>query len=166
MSLDNIHLQPALMQSLYGKSLYLLNTKQNDQEFSNAPKIGFLGNNQKKIAVLVENEQAVYLPDDALNFLMGILTACKLSMADIALINLAHHRGTTYVELTEQLQTSTCILFGVPVATLQLPLKFPHYQIQQFNNQVYLSALSLSELQQDKSEKMKLWNCLKKIFSI
>jgi hypothetical protein len=47
-----------------------------------------------------------------------------------------------------------------------LPLQFPAYQIQKFNNQVYLAAPALHLLAQDKAEKTKLWNCLKQVFSI
>ena len=57
-------------------------------------------------------------------------------------------------------------LFGLDVSELALPLQFPHYQVQQFNNQVYLSSASLIELQANKEEKMRLWNCLKKIFAL
>ena len=57
-------------------------------------------------------------------------------------------------------------LFGLGADALALPLQFPHYQVQQFNNQVYLSSVALNELQANKDEKMKLWNSLKKIFSL
>jgi hypothetical protein len=121
---------------------------------------------KKKIAVLVNSTAAIYLPDEELNFLLGILTACKLSMADIALINLAKNPGLDYTAVTGQLRAEKIFLFGLDADALALPLQFPHYQVQQFNNQVYLSSVSLNELQANKEEKMKLWNCLKKIFAL
>ena len=166
MSLDNIELSSAILQSLYSKSLYDLNTNKPAERIKSGGKIGFLGTNQKKIAILVSANESIYLPEEELNFLLGILTACKLSMADIALINLAKNPDLTYTAITEQLKAENILLFGLNAEALQLPLEFPHYQIQAFNNQVYLSSLSLSALQKDKDEKMKLWNCLKKIFSI
>ena len=87
-------------------------------------------------------------------------------MADIALINLAKNPGLAYTTVTEQLKAEKVFLFGLDTTALALPLQFPHYQVQQFNNQVYLSSASLHELQANKEEKMKLWNCLKKIFSL
>ncbi len=166
MSLDNIQLPDMVLQALYSKSLYDLETNKSALDDIQSGSIPFLGNNQKKIAIVVNTETAIYLPDDELNFLLGILTACKLSMADIALVNLSKNADLNYSILAEQLKAEKVILFGLNAATIELPLQFPHYQVQQFNNQVYLSSVSLSELQANKEEKMKLWNCLKKIFSI
>ncbi len=166
MSLDNIQLPDTVLQGLYNKSLYDLNT---DKPATNEPittSISFLGDNLKRIGVVVSSDEAIYLPDDELNFLMGILSACKLSMADVALINTEKNAGVSYTAITEQLKAEKIFLFGLQPNVLGLPLAFPHYQIQQFNNQVYLSSVGLQNLQADKAEKLKLWNCLKKIFSI
>ena len=166
MSLDNMELTETLIQSLYSKSLYDLKTNTSCLDKVQGGSIGFLGSNQKRIVLLVNSSQAIYLPDEELNFLLGILTACKLTMADIALINISKNPDLLYTDITEQLKAEKIFLFGLGVKALELPLQFPHYQVQHFNNQVYLSSPSLSDLQKDKEEKMKLWNCLKKIFSL
>jgi hypothetical protein len=166
MSLDNIQLPDTILQSLYSKCLYDLDSDKSVLSAIQTTGISFLGNNQKKITILVNYETAIYLPDEELNFLMGILTACKLSMADVALVNLTKNPEVTYATISEQLNAEKVFLFGPEAAVLELPLQFPHYQVQPFNNQVYLSAVSLKELQANKEEKMKLWNCLKKIFSL
>ncbi|MFM6924005.1 MAG: hypothetical protein ACKOU7_00755 [Ferruginibacter sp.] len=166
MSLDNIQLPDTILQSLYSKCLYDLDSDKSVLSAIQTPGISFLGNNQKKITILVNCETAIYLPDEELNFLLGILTACKLSMADIALVNLSKNPGISYTALSEQLKAEKVFVFGPDAAVLELPLQFPHYQVQPFNNQVYLSAVSLKELQANKEEKMKLWTCLKKIFSL
>jgi hypothetical protein len=166
MSLDNILLPDMVLQGLYSKCLYDLETNESVLDDIQTAGIGFLGSNQKHIAILVNTEAAIYLPDDELSFLMGILNACKLTMADIALINLSKNADLSYPVLSEQLKAQKVFLFGLNAAMIGLPLQFPHYQVQQFNNQVYLSSVSLNELQANKEEKMKLWVCLKKIFSI
>ena len=164
MSLDNIQLPVSVLQSLYNKSLYDLNTNKSEVISDEAANIIFLGNNANKIIILVNSTAAIYLPDEDLNFLLGILSACKLSMADIALVNVANNPAISYTEITGQFKAKKIILFGTEPEAIGLPLQFPHYQIQQFNNQVYLSSVSLTELQADKEEKLKLWNCLKRIF--
>jgi hypothetical protein len=146
--------------------LYDLKTDESGLDAIQAGSIGFLGSNQKKIALLVNSTQAIYLPDEELSFLLGILSACKLSMADIALINVSKNPGLLYTTITDQLKAEKIFLFGLDAEALALPLQFPHYQVQKFNNQVYLSSASLTDLQKDKEEKTKLWNCLKKIFSL
>ena len=95
---------------------------------------------------------------------MGILGACNLSMEDVALVNMNKNTGLTYISISEQLKAETILLFGVQPSALELPLQFPEYQVQKYNNQVYLSAPILTKLQGDKAEKLKLWNCLKQIF--
>lgn len=166
MSLDNIQLPATILQGLFSKCLYDLDSDKSVLSDIQSSGISSLGNNQKKIAILVNCETAIYLPDEELNFLLGILTACKLSMADIALVNLYKNPDLIYSDLTEQLKAEKVFLFGLTASTIELPLQFPHYQVQQFNNQVYLSSVALNELQANKEEKMKLWNCLKKIFAI
>jgi len=167
MSLDNIQLPDTILQALYSKCLYDLDSDKSVlTEIQQSSGISFLGTNQKKIVILVNCDTSIYLPDEELNFLLGILTACKLSMADVALVNLSKNPGVTYPVLSEQLNAEKVFLFGPDASVLELPLQFPHYQVQPFNNQVYLSAASLQELQANKEEKMKLWNCLKKIFSL
>ncbi len=166
MSLDNIQLPDTILQGLYGKCLYDLEPHKSVLDGIQSGSIGFLGSNQKKIAILVSSKTSIYLPDEELNFLMGILSACKLSMADIALVNLDKNPYINYSILTEELKAEKVFLFGLTAAAIALPLKFPHYQVQQFNNKVYLSSVSLNEMQANKEEKMKLWTCLKKIFSM
>lgn len=164
MSLDNIQLPPFVLQDLFKDSLVeLVPTGQT----TNSPvlsSISFLGNNQKNITILVNVPATIYLPDDELNFLMGILTACQLSMADIALVNLSSNNAIDYNTINDQLTPEKILLFGIDPLSLLLPLQFPYYQVQPFNNQVYLSSPALNLLQTDKAEKTKLWNCLKKIF--
>lgn len=166
MSLDNIQLPSIVIQDLYKNSLVdLNNTKAVTEEIKSAV-LPFLGNNQKRICIVVNDENALYLSDDLLNFLLGILAACKLSMADVALVNAAKNKTIDYAFLQEQLNAETVLMFGVTALQMQLPMQFPFYQIQQFNNQAYLTAPELQKLQEDKAEKMKLWNSLKQLFSI
>lgn len=162
MSLDNIQLTPFVLGTLFNKSLYDLKPT---GEKSTASNISFLGDNKKRIALLVYSPESIYLPDEELNFLLGILTACKLSMMDIALINISKNPELSYTDIAEQIKAEKVFLFGVNPEVLKLPLQFPHYQLQHYNNQVYLSSAPLNKLQTDKQEKLKLWNSLKRVFS-
>lgn len=164
MSLDNIQLPPVILQDLYKNSLVDLRSAEGSSKPSTKAGLSFLGDNQKKIIIVVKEKDAIYLPDEDLNFLMGILTACKLNMADIALLNLSANPSLDHNSINTELAAEKILLFGVDPLVLSLPLQFPHYQVQQYNNQVYLSAPALNILQDDKAEKMKLWTCLKKIF--
>ena len=166
MSLDTIQLPASIIQSLYSGLLYDLGTDKLIKENTTDEDISFLGNNLKKVMILVDSTSSIYLPDDELNFLLGILAACQLNMADIALINIAKNKQVTYQAISEKLGAEKIILFGANSSELQLSLQFPYYQVQQFNNQTYLASVGLQTLMTDKAEKIKLWSCLKKIFSV
>ena len=166
MSLDNIQLPPFLIQELYKNSLIEADNKQLKTKSLKTDELLFLGKNQKNILVIVDEENAVYLPDETLNFLIGILGACKLSLSDTALVNFHRNNSINYKILQSTFKPHVILFFGVEPAVLEFPLQFPHYQLQAYNKQTYLSAPSLDILAADKQEKLQLWTCLKKLFSI
>jgi len=159
MSLDNIQLTPFILQELFKKNLVGNSNVQAQVTSSVNKPISFLGKNKKQIAIIVNNDDALYLPDEQLSFLLGILAACKLTMEDVAIINIKKNEALTYKTLTKELNTEKIFLFGVDASEIELPL-------QQYNKQLYLSSPLLSILQDDKAEKSKLWLCLKQVFSI
>jgi DNA polymerase III psi subunit len=166
MSFENIQLPPFLIQDLYKNVLIDLKDSQASDDSLRNPNILFLGKNEKNILILVNEEKIPFLEDGDLNFLIGILGACKLSMADVALVNFHQHKKLSSQALNESFSPSKNILFGVTPAAIELPLHFPHYQVQQYNNRSYLGAPSLKELAADKQLKMQLWESLKKLFSL
>ena len=166
MSLDNIQLPAIVLQDLFANALVDLKTQNAAAASVAAGDLSFLGENKKMVSIIVDHANVIYLPDDELNFLLDILSACKLSMADVALLNRAKNPTLTYRELSEQLSAEKILLFGIEPSTLELPLQFPHYQIQNYNNQVYLSSPALRVLADKKEEKIKLWGCLKQVFAI
>ena len=166
MSLDNIQIPAIVLQDLFKDSLVDLKTDEHAGDLPSPSQLSFLGTNLQRVVIVVNNSNATYLPDEELNFLLGILSACKLSMADVALLNLSKNKAVNYNMIADELYAEKIFLFGVEPSALQLPLQFPHYQVQKYNSQVYLSSPDLSTLSTDRAEKTKLWNCLKQVFNI
>lgn len=166
MSLDNIELTPFLIQELFKNSLVEFYDIAPTQKTKQVLPFNILGNNKSRVIIIIENDETVYLPDTQLNFLLGILSACKLTMDDVAILNIKKNKAVTYKAIELELKAEKIILFGVAPIQIELPIEFPHYQIQQYNNQTYISAAPLSDIQDDKTEKTILWNCLKQLFSI
>ena len=166
MSLDNIQLPSIVIQELFKHSLTSLETEHAIEENLPSSPFSILGKNKKNIVLLISNEETLYLPDEELNFLLGILSACQLTMEDVGILNIKKNKAVTYNSISQGLKAEKIFLFGVDPAEIALPLAFPHYQVQRYNNQTYLSAPLLSSFKNDKTEKGKLWNCLKQIFSI
>jgi hypothetical protein len=161
MSLNKIQLQPQLLASLYGNSL-------SDSGTSNVPDaqvFKYLGDNRKNIFLIVNHPSAPFLPDEELSFLTTILNACRLSLSDVGIVN---YSLVSLAELQEAIEKDarTIILFGIDPLSIGLPINFPQFQLQQFNNRMYLYSPTLTELGNDKTLKAKLWNALKTLFGI
>jgi hypothetical protein len=160
MSLNQIQLNNQLLAGLY--SSVLIET--NATIMPTQTHVKYLGKNEKCILVLISNESLPFLPDNELNFFTSVLSACKLSLADVAIVNV--HSLNNPETITETIECRNVLLFGVEPLSIGLPIHFPYFQLQQFNKRTYLSAPPLSEVEADKAVKLNLWNSLKKLFSI
>ena len=131
------------------------------------PPYKFLGNNKKQIVVVVNCPSDVFVPEGDLQFLTKMLDACKLNMADVAIVN--HATAAVQIDrLKIQLQPKFLLLFGVEPDIIQLPINFPSYKEQPYAGTTYLFTPALSDLNQEtdqaKGLKRKLWDCLKRMF--
>lgn len=133
------------------------------------PDKWFLGGNAKGVLVIVIDAENVYLADDALQLLTGILNACKLNMADIAVVNYARY-PYPFSKLTQLMQINYCILFDVSLQSVQLPFSIPYHQVQPYNNCTFTYAPALQTMlgasEEAKLQKSRLWLSLKKMFNI
>ncbi len=161
MSLNNIQLNPHLISDLYRNSL----VEENENDSIDSYK--FLGKNIKNILIIVNKPNVAFIEDEELQFLSTVLSACTLSIADIAIVNeTSLKKGTSYTSLLHYFNCKFMLLFDVDSQSIDLPFNFPHFQLQQFDQTTYLSAPSLKEIEKEKVLKTKLWNCLKTHFNI
>ena len=181
MSLDDIKLSPFLVKKLYEKTLVVSsfakeeNEKNQKEEADNAiittvstkeELIKYLGKNNRHILIVVNEKDHKFLGDDELSFLMNILSACNITMADAALVNAYADENVVYENLIKNFEPSTILFIGTEPQALGFPVQIPMYQVQAYNKQQYLCTPSLQKLSADKEEKKQLWVALKKIFSI
>ena len=181
MSLNDIHLPLTVIADLY-KTVLIEDkgfaVKKNEVEkpisgeikemnpVKKSPALTFLGSNKKQVVIIVNYQDALYIPDDKLAFLTNILTACKLNLADIALLNFANVGKVAYKDFFEAVPAKSVIFFGVQPDILSVPMNFPIFQVQHFDNVDYLSSPPLDEIEADKTLKGNLWTSLKKIFKL
>lgn len=129
----------------------------------------FLGNNNKKITILVNEPGVVFLNEESLVFLTKILGACKLNMADVAVANILQEH-INIIKINEELTPTVCLLFDVQPDSIELPFNVPEYQIQKYDGCVFMIAPSLEayygESNEAKLAKTKLWVSLKNIFKL
>ena len=116
--------------------------------------------------MIVRYPTATYLPDEQLNFLTSILAACKLSLGDVAIVNILNAPPAFYKGAMEKFRSTTTILFGITPQEFEMPVNFPEFQVQRFNNCTFLHTPGLESLEADKVLKSKLWVCLRRMFSL
>lgn len=170
MNINEIQLPAKLVADLYRSSLVETNgnhpSAEENKETTSVTGWKWLGDNRKNILVIVQQTDAVHLPDKELDFLTTMLSACKLGLADVAIVNRKNHPEASYRELAGFFKSKIVLLFDVEPAAFGLPMNFPHYQLQAFANATFLFSPSLSELENDKLQKSKLWVCLKRLFNL
>jgi hypothetical protein len=90
-------------------------------------------------------------------------------MADVSIVNLANS-AKNFTQLHQTLNTRFLLLFDVATSAIDLPFSIPLYQLQSYDQCQILQATSLNamlgEEKAAKDEKMKLWNGLRKMFSL
>lgn len=161
MSLNHIQLTPQLLVDLYQD--VLIETVTESEPATSV--LSYLGKNEKNILIITSKTEVRFLTDGEFDFLTSILSACKLGNADVAIVNWKQTEKNLQ-EILLQLQSKTVLLFDVNPLEVDLPLNFPHFQIQHFDKQTYLYAPSLEEIANDVVSKKQLWNSLKKLFEI
>jgi hypothetical protein len=126
----------------------------------------WLGENNRNILVAVQYDDVVHLPDAQLQFLANMLSACKLSLADVAIVNVKAQPQGQYKEIITQFKSKVALLFDIEPSAFGMPMNFPYFQIQPFDSCSFLYSPSLEELEADKLQKSKLWVALKRLFNL
>lgn len=159
MSLNNIFLNTTMLADLYSDVLIEIDATGVPETVLN----NYLGSNEKNILIVVNKADAVYVEEEELSFLTNVLSACSLSLADVAIINW-HNRESA--SIVAELHSKQVLLFGLSPLQFGLPINFPNFQNQNFNNTIYLTAPDLFVISKDVNLKKELWTSLKKMFSI
>jgi hypothetical protein len=178
MGLNDMNLQPFLLQELYGNHLLdnalqanataTANTakdEKNDVKTAENSNIKFLGKNEKNILLLVNDAAHSFLGDDELALLLKILSACNIAMQHVALVNLHKQDAEINAALQQQFTPRQILFFGTTPEAVGFPFQIPHYKLQQYNQQQFLVAPPLQLLHDDKEAKKSLWTALKNMFS-
>jgi hypothetical protein len=148
--------------------------KDNNNNATNEPikalgQIKYLGEHLKQVTIIVKDELAVYLNENDLTLLSSILSACKLTLADVALINVAQQKLSLH-EILNVLPSKLVMIFDVSSTTLKIKLPTTLYKSIQLGDTYLLFSNSISLMQggdqSAKLEKGKLWAILKSLFQL
>ena len=140
----------------------------NDSNIHAAP-LKYLGEHLKQVTIIVKDDISVHLNETDLHLLSSILNACKLNLADIALINIAQQKLSLH-EILETLPSKLVLIFDVSSTTLKVKLPTTLYKPIQLGETYLLFSNGLSKMQgtdqSAKVEKSKLWTVLKQLFQL
>ena len=129
----------------------------------------YLGDHHKKIIVLVNDPASVYLNEADFILLTSILNACRLTIADIALVNLGHQKAGLH-QILHLLPSKLVIAFELDSKALKIKLPTQLYKVIPLGENNLLFSNSLASMQgtdaNAKQEKAKLWAVLKQIFQL
>jgi len=134
----------------------LSTAKEDPQDQTDEPKL-------LEVLVFHHHDQKE-LPSPQLSLLEAILNACKLKPTEVMIYSKNDTHTTSLNRLLEKHQPQKIILFGVDPAEIGLPIHFPVFQIQQYQQAQYLHAPTFTELENDKQLKIQLWQKLKQMF--
>lgn len=126
----------------------------------------YLGENKRRILLLVQDPGAVHLEDKSLNFLLSILNACTLSMESVALVNMTGTGTRTVDDIVRELDSQSVLLFGIDPAGLGWATVPETYQVHPQDGRTWLRADALSLIEADRVQKGRLWNSLKQLFQL
>lgn len=96
---------------------------------------------------------------------LNLLSACNLSLEKVDLISPYTIELSIY-DLLKKYTPTKIILFGVASSEIGLSLYFPDYQVQDVDGLSYLTAPDLMLIENNPELKKKLWQSLKKFFSL
>jgi hypothetical protein len=162
MSLKKIVLNPYNISYLYANSLVGVLNKPKKES---ANLLKFLGGNSKNILILVQDLENVHIGESDLILLTKMLNACKLTIEDVSILNMAKFQ-LNLSEIVEKLSPKMVLLFGVSPTEIDMPIMFPEYHVQNYNNMQFLLSAKLNIIANDTVLKTNLWNSLKKMFEI
>lgn len=163
MSLNNIFLKPLHLTQLFQKVLVEPLPHALKPEVQN---IKYLGKNTGNILILVKEEDYPFVSDGQLQFLTAILSACKLSLADVAIVNALDMDNEEVMDAMIKLNAKNIIAFGMEPASLGLPMYFPPFQLQQYDHRHFIHAPELAAMEHDQALKKQLWIALKTMFKL
>lgn len=177
MGINHLRLSPELIAALYPETLVVVKESAPARDNVESPKpvaektpvYPFLGENNRSICFLANYPEEDFLPAEQHEFLKKMLTACKLSLNDIALLNIAHI-PFDLAGLRVQLHPRILFLWGITPLSVGLKSGLPDFNISVIDGISVIPVLSPDAMSGNRPEgtefKQRLWICLKKLFTL
>ena len=120
----------------------------------------YLGENNKYFLILIEDKIHTRINPVHQEMLLKIITAKKLELRDLAIVNMNRYPDTSLAALKSFFSPSRLLLFGVTPAQISLPAMALN-KVGAAGNVKVLATYSLGEMEKSKEKKMEFWNIMK-----
>lgn len=159
MSLKEVSLDPFLIAGIYRQPLIQRHETPADNASEMDIVIPSLGNNKQQWLLLIHNPEGAYLKEEIFSMLLKLLNACKFTLDDIALVNMAHLKEIDFSILKQKFSPVKVILFG---NILNEIVKGHHKNKAWEEDGIYfLHTDTLKDMHKDQQLKVPFWNALK-----
>lgn len=149
----------------FEQTVYLVNEENGEKD-----SIKYLGQNKQKVLLINKCESADFLSEKENLFLLkgmgkkGLLEAINLSLDDVAIINFSKSSIKSFRLLSQKMEFSRMILFGVSPKEINLNIETEKYKVCALNGCKIIFSDSIEMLIGNDSLKKQLWQSLQVMF--
>jgi hypothetical protein len=155
---------------IMNEDIYLVNDKiiqdhaavSEPQDIVSLKAYNYLGGNDKRILIIVDQAGDEIIRTEALNDLKNILSAKQLGLRDVAILNRAHYPHGSFDSLKNFFACKKLILFGISSTELGLPVVSGN-TITLVDETKILASYSFDEMHNDRNKKVQFWNAMKEL---
>lgn len=137
-----------------------------DTKLTNTPKadnLRYEGQNHGHIIVIYKPLNGNTMTEEFLLTLSNLITACRLTFDDIALINFTEQKPI-FTKLMTELYPQKVVAFNMEPADLHLQIPLFYYRQIQIHGATLLFSEAVEKL--DKGKKSRLWKELQVLFDV
>lgn len=165
MGFETIQLTGQQLEELYSSHLVISGSTDiaKSERKSKPANAGITGKNKKLFVWVVNEPEYPFLSDADFQFLSDVITACKMNMDDIALVNIAQN-GMGFNEVIDRFQPKYLIISFLDQNWITLQAE-DYTLLQQQDYQLYVTE-SPGIVRNDKVRKSKLWLALKQMLGL
>jgi hypothetical protein len=132
------------------------------------PAIRYLGGFKQKVSVVISDKAHEHINNADLEFLKKMMAACKLTIDDMAIINVENNQPAAK-QLWQLMPAKAVLMFDVATDSIGIPFYQPDFKVQNWDSAKFMNAPSLAtfrgpDTHELKTLKRELWEGLQKIF--
>ncbi len=144
------------------KARYTLSANPTPEIETPPASFNYLGSNKKNFVLMVNYPLQEFIQEDHLKALESILSAKRLNLDDVAIVNIAAQKSAGYADILNFFHPETLILLGKGATPDALPpLKFN--VIEEINGLKLLHTYAFDEMMDNNLNKKAFWEQVKSL---